>query len=298
MDFSAQDPYSRMISIARTIREILWEKGFVEVFVPVIRAHDCSPFTPRIKLQDGGYLQDSPALALRRQLKQFDKVFSLSPCFRDEEPDATHLRQFHMLDLYQRDATLREIIELFKILITKFYGGPIEEMSIADKIHEDLNVDLKNNSTADEQLVQTLSKVYNTYTSNGVDLLDRWIREEVEPLSINKCLILTDFPWFAEARAKPKTSATCIAERAEFLINETETVHIYEDDPDVEGFVIRSKKSKQFGEEDEIMKGLVNSGDVPRKSAGGAIGIERLCASSIGLADMSDLVPFADFIDS
>lgn len=289
-------PLLMLIETIQAIRLHLWDKGFLEIPTPVIRAHDCCEVIPRIPLTDGRFLQDSPALALRRHLGHYEKVFTVGQCFRPDPIDDTHLQQFHMLDLYVREASLTDVVTLFRELIGLIFDGPVETLSVAQKIQADFGVDLYNDPESIKALHDKLAALYGKRDELLFPLLDRWISEEVEPLSNDKCLIVSEFPYAAEARAKPKRGAAAIADRVEFQIRGVEIVHLYEDDPEVSAFVARAKEYGHYGPEDDIIRELVESGNVPRYSAGGAIGLERLCAVCLGLPTIQGFVLSPEFL--
>lgn len=293
-----EDPLLMLVETIQLMRQYLWEKGFLEIPTPVIRAHDCCDVIPRIPLADGRFLQDSPALALRRHLGRYEKIFTISQCFRPDAIDDTHLQQFHMLDLYVRDASLTDIVALFEELIRQVFDGPMETLSVAEKIRNDFDVDLFDDNDCISILHRKLGELYQQPEEKLFSLLDRWITDEVEPLSRDKCLIVSEFPYAAEARAKPKNGAVAVADRVEFQIRGVEVIHLYEDDPDVSGFVERAKTFGHHGPEDDIIKSLVNDGRVPHKSAGGAIGLERLCAVCLGLPTIQGFALSPEFLSA
>jgi len=290
------DPLLMLAETIQAMRLRLWDKGFIEFSTPVIRAHDSCDVIPRIPLLDGRYLQDSPALALRRQLGRHDKVFSVGQCFRPDRIDDTHLQQFHMLDIYVRDASLTEIVDLFREIVAIVFDGPVERLSVAQKLRTDFGVDLFKDPDSMTALHAKLAEAYGSPDEKLFPMLDRWISEEVEPLSLNKCLIVSEFPYAAEARAKPKHGTIAVADRVEFQIQGVEVVHLYEDDPDVRGFVERAKVYGHYGPEDDIIRELVESGQAPRHSAGGAIGLERLCAVCLGLTTIQGFALSPEFL--
>jgi len=280
----------------KALREFLWGKGFVEFPVPAIRASDGCSAASRIRLEDGRFLHDSPALALRRHLHSFPRVFSISQCYRADEIDNSHLQQFFMLDLYAQDNDLSDIVDLFKQLVALVYAGPIEYLSISEVIKSEFNVCLTSQADCIERLSQKLTYRFGDRGAAIGDLLDRWFLEEIEPLSRNKCMIVSDFPCLTEARAKPRSGTIAIADRVEFQIHGYEVAHLYQDDPDVEALVRRAKDFGHHGKEDDVISALITSGKVPRSSAGGAIGLERLCAASLGMKSIIDFLPAPEFV--
>ena len=291
-----RDPLPLLVEVMQVFRQHLWGLGFLEYPTPAIRAHECCDVIPRLRLDDGRYLQDAPALALRRQMSRSPKVFALAQCFRRDQVDATHFQQFHMLDLYEKDGTLDDAVALLRGLVEIVYSGPIETVVLAEKIKADFDVDLYSDERGIDALCDCFRKLYDEPSGKLFPLLDRWICDEVEPLSVGKCLIVRDFPYAAEARAKPKNGTAAVSDRAEFQIGGVEIVHLYQDDPNPTAFVERAKRYGHHGPEDDIIRDLVEAGVVPRHSAGGAIGVERLCAVCLGLPDIYGFVLAPEFL--
>ncbi|MDN3632954.1 amino acid--tRNA ligase-related protein [Vibrio lentus] len=294
-DFFTLEPTLFMSDLCRILRESLWNKGFMEFPTSVIRAHDCRSAVPRLEMADGRFLQDSPASALIRNLKLHPAVFSLSPCFRGDDINSTYLQKFYMLDLYKENASLDEICILFKDLISIFYRGEFEDFSVANKILVDFNIDLKTDIRGLDKFHTALSNLYEP-SELLFPLMDRWITEEVEPLSKGKCLIAYDFPYATETCAKLRAGTFLISERIEFLIEGVEVVHLYQYEPDVDKMLERAKALGHYGPEDSILSELVHSGTISPHSAGGAIGIERLCAACLGLTNIDVFLQPPEFL--
>lgn len=291
-----QQPVFLLAEMAEALRRLLWDRGFVEFPVPALRKHDCCSVLPRFRLQTGQYLHESPAHALRKHLELWPKIFSISQCYRTDPADKTHLQQFYMLDLYMAKKELADAISLFVDVVGLVYDGEIKKLSIGEFIKEKLGVDLFMDADAERKLSAILQGDYAMPGAPLVNLVDRWIVKEVEPLSKGSCLLVTDFPSVTEARAKRKDGALYISDIAEVQINGSEVVQIYEDDPDLDGLSLRAKAVGQDSDEDEIVKELIEAGSVPRRSAGGAIGLERLCAACLGIDDIRSLLPSAEFV--
>jgi lysyl-tRNA synthetase class 2 len=289
------DPVLLLAAVMQALRTKLWSDGFVEMPVPALRAHPGTDLVPRPMLSDGRYLHDAPALALRRQLSLFPKVFCLTQCFRCDEIDDTHLKQFYMLDLYEQGGTLEVAIARFRKLIGVCYSGPTEEMMLDEAIRQQFGICLATDDDPLPFLHERLRSLYDRMDVDFFTLLDRWICDEIEPLSKGKCLIVTGFPHAAEARSKPRRGTTAISERAEFMINGVEVVHLYEDDPHISAYIERTKHYGQHSSEDEVICKLVELGKVPASSAGGAVGLERLCAACLGLTSIASMLPSPEF---
>jgi lysyl-tRNA synthetase, class II len=284
------NPVLYMARVIQTLRTTLWDKNFIEISTPILRANDACARFPRFRLEDGRYLREAAAFALRRNLEYANRLFEIGPCFRRDDLDDTHLQQFTMLDLYQKGATLDDAIDLCKQLVCLFYKGPIKILSVAKEMLDDLEVDLFHDPLSSEKLYKILLYKYNKPEFTFTQLVDKYIADEIEPKSKGCCLIVMDYPIVSEILGKPKEGFACIAGNAEFKIEGIEVVNLYQDDPDTARLM---KHGKMYPEhhciENEIMYNLLDTGLVPSESAGFGIGIERLCRVSLG---MSSIQPF------
>ena len=67
------------------------------------------------------WLHTSPEYAIKRYLggegRSVDRVYALTPCFRDEPPSGVHSPEFSMLELYARDLSLEGLMEQCEELV-------------------------------------------------------------------------------------------------------------------------------------------------------------------------------------
>lgn len=289
---SPKDPILFKARVLRGFRSLLDAEGFVELSTPLIRRHDDigslsgAELRPRMRVGDGWYLRDSPAFALRYNLRLAEKIFEMGPCFRQDDIDTTHLPEFTMLDLYWRGASLEDAVSLAERLVRLFYHGPVERLSVAERFRQEAGIDLFSDELGEEHLHQYLSAKYSTSDTSYLVLLDRYIKEEIEPLSKGCCLIVWDFPLVAEARARRKEGALYVADRVEFQIDGIEIIHAYTDEPDPSVLIARAEAADSLKPEDELMAELLERGVVPSESSGFGIGIERFCQVCLGVSDI------------
>jgi lysyl-tRNA synthetase class 2 len=110
--------------IVNGIREFLTRRGFLEVETPLIQEHyggaAARPFTTHVNdLDETRFLQISPELHLKRLIVGgFNRVFTVSKNFRNEEIDATHNPEFTMMEAYQAYADYNDVMGLTEGLFT------------------------------------------------------------------------------------------------------------------------------------------------------------------------------------
>jgi lysyl-tRNA synthetase class 2 len=290
-------PIVYMSKTVQDIRSFLLKNSFIELTTPIIRKLAGFPYIPRIQLDDGRYLREAPALALRKNLAYAPKIFEIAPCMRRDQVDDTHLQQFTMLDLYEMDATIDDAIRLCTQLISQFYHGTFKSLSVAKQILVDLNVDLFDDPEALLHLQIELTNAYGANFDNLTDMLNQYIVDEIEPKSKGCCLIVTDFPTIAEVMAAPKSGTFAVTAHSEFQINGIEVVNLYQDDPNIERFKSNSKKIKeQYNPEIEIICDLIDQGKLTPYSSGFGIGIERLCQVCLDLPSIKEFIVSPEFI--
>ncbi|MFT0866181.1 amino acid--tRNA ligase-related protein [Pseudomonas sp. CAM1A] len=273
----------------RRIRQMLDSAGYLEIMTPILRRYPGDADRPRLQLSDGRWLRESSAFALRCNLQYAPAVYELAACFRPDALDATHLPEFTMLDLYRQDASLGEMLDLACRLVQAFYPGPIQVLSFASHLRDDLGIDLFADPTAGDALVRTFRQLYDEPDISPLWLIDRYITEQIEPLSRGCCMVVTDFPLLPEVRARRRDGAGAIVERFEILIDCVEVVHGYTDEDDPDRFEAQARHLASFGPEDAIMCALMRDGSVPLRSAGFGVGIERLCRMGLGLDSVEPL---------
>jgi len=290
------NPILYMAEVIQKLRTTLWDKDFIEISTPILRKHDACARFPRFKTEDGRYLREAAAFALRRNLEFFPRIFEIGPCFRKDDLDDTHLQQFTMLDVYKKGVTLEDAIELCKQLVSLSYKGPFKNLSLAKKIMDDFEIDLFNDSSASQKLQKILLSKYNEPKFTFTQLVNKYIEEEVEPKSKGYCLIVTDYPIVSEILGKPREGAACIAGNAEFKIEGIEVVNLYQDDPDTNRLMKHGKMYPDHHSLDnELICKLIDKGIVPSESAGFGIGIERLCRVSLGLSSVEPFIVSPEF---
>jgi lysyl-tRNA synthetase class 2 len=128
--------FDKRFYIIRVLREILWEKEFVEVETPILQTHYggalAKPF--RTYLEALGiplYLRIAPEICLKKMIVGgFEKIFEIGKNFRNEGIDREHNPEFTMMELYyaycDREGLMNFVEELLKEVVKRFnkkFGG-------------------------------------------------------------------------------------------------------------------------------------------------------------------------------
>jgi lysyl-tRNA synthetase class 2 len=122
--------FDKRFYIIRLLREILWEKGFIEVETPILQTHYggalAKPFKTYLDALDLPlYLRIAPELYLKKMIVGgFEKIFEIGKNFRNEGIDREHNPEFTMMELYyaycDRDNLMKFVEDLLKELIKRF----------------------------------------------------------------------------------------------------------------------------------------------------------------------------------
>jgi lysyl-tRNA synthetase class 2 len=122
--------FDKRFYIIRLLREILWEKGFIEVETPILQTHYggalAKPFKTYLDALDLPlYLRIAPELYLKKMIVGgFEKIFEIGKNFRNEGIDREHNPEFTMMELYyaycDRDNLMKFVEDLLKELVKRF----------------------------------------------------------------------------------------------------------------------------------------------------------------------------------
>jgi len=122
--------FDQRFYIIRLLREILWERGFIEVETPILQTHYggalAKPFKTCLEALDLPlYLRIAPELYLKKMIVGgFEKIFEIGKNFRNEGIDREHNPEFTMMELYyaycDRNTLMKFVETLLKELVKRF----------------------------------------------------------------------------------------------------------------------------------------------------------------------------------
>lgn len=270
------------------IRNLLRELGFVEVVTPIFRqADDLTGHRSPAEVGGHGFLRSMIGPALRYNLQHAPRIYEIGACFRPDEPDATHSREFSMLDLYAADESFEFLIALAERLVQLAFPTQLARISVAKHLAATLGVDLIRETLAAHSgaLARYLHLPEDTPLR---DLLDTYIRVELEPGMIGSAAFLIDMPLGGnEPCAQRRRGTAAVLNRFEVFIDGVEVVHGYEDETDTDEFIHRARAVGLYNPEQQRVVDAVRAGTVPAHSVGLGIGIERLCMAATGVGDIT-----------
>lgn len=291
-------PIRAKARVLRELRALLHDEGFTEVVTPVARRADLGPGRRApVELHEGRFLRAMIGPALRVNVSDvLPRVYEIGPCFRPEPPDALHAAEFTMLDLYAAHLGFEDLIDLaWRLVGPHLPSYTPERVSIADHVHTEFGIDLRTEPV--EALHAPMAARIGADTGEPFrDVLGHYIAHELEAQTAGRAVFLTDYPTGGDepcARLAPGT--TSVLERFELVVDGIELVHGYTDETDPKAFNERAKAVGLHDDEQQLAQQAIESGAVPAHTAGLGIGIERLCATSAGLCDITPFLQSPQF---
>lgn len=278
------------------IRDTLRNRGFQEVVTPVARRADLGPWSrATADLGERRYLRRMIGPALRHNLQFHPRIFEIGPCFRLDQPDRSHSREFTMLDLYAANEDFEFLFELAEELVAEFVGTDFGRISIAERMHDAFGVDLSREhpSCVRDRIAHHVGARADAPLR---EIIDRYIEQDLEPLSTGRRVFLWEFPvGGSELGARVRPGSKAIQDRFELFVDGMEVINGYEDETDSEAFVTRAIEAGLYDEEQRIVQDEIRQGKIPPGSVGLGIGIERLCMAATGIDDINQFIHSSHF---
>ncbi|MGF1448527.1 MAG: lysine--tRNA ligase [Opitutales bacterium] len=134
---TSRDRFFQRSAIVREIRELLWERDFVEVETPCLQSVSggaaARPFITHFNALDFDFnLRVALELYLKRMLVGgFDRVFELGRIFRNEGLSRRHNPEFTMLEVYQAYTDFRGMMELIRAIVHRICDNVLGTTQVA-----------------------------------------------------------------------------------------------------------------------------------------------------------------------
>ncbi len=251
------------------------------------------------------YLHTSPEFCLKEMLadsaENFEKIFSLSYCFRDEPSSPVHRNQFIMLEWYRKNERYESIMKDIENLITyatthakiplrkNIAGQKLVTRTMQEIFQEFLKIDILNFLTVPsikKLLLESPDVPVPQQELEWDDYFFLLYLNKIEPhLSKYPLLLVKEFPAPLAALSTLKQSDPRVCERFEVYVNGIELCNCFNELTDL------VEQKKRFEEQDELKKKLYGY-QLPKPekfyrslekglppSAGVALGVERLLTS-------------------
>lgn len=286
-------------------------EGFLDVLTPPavenpgmeVHIHPFELYSVHKKELRPLYLHTSPEFCMKELLTEgFEKIFTMSYCFRDEPDSPIHRSQFLMLEWYRKNERYEKIMSDVEHLIQycvkegkkrglplRFENPVVVKKTIQEIFQEILNVDILDYLTVPE--IKKLLKSFPDVPVPEAEL--EWddyffllYLNKIEPeIAKQPIIMLTEFPAPLSALSTLKKSDPRVCERFEVYINGVELCNCFNELTDAQ------EQKKRFSDQNKLKKKLYNYElPSPQKfyatmdkglppSAGIALGVERLLHS-------------------
>lgn len=300
-----------LFELIQIIRNYFGEQGFLDVITPPavenpgmeVHIHPFQLHSVQKNALRPLYLHTSPEFCMKELLTDgFEKIFTMSYCFRDEPESPIHRPQFLMLEWYRKNERYESIMKDVEGLIDytlqkashfplrkEIAGKKLVKKTMQELFQEELGIDILN--YLDVPSIKELLKNFPDVPVPQAEL--EWddyffllYLNKIEPV-ITKypLLMITEFPAPLSALSTLKAEDPRVCERFEVYINGIELCNCFNELTDA------VEQRKRFKFQNELKKKLyryelpeprsfyrtMDKGLPP--SAGIALGVERLLHS-------------------
>ena len=310
--------------IVKEIRNILDEKGFLEVDTPMLNTISggatAKPFiTHHNALNIDMYLRIATELNLKRLIVGgYDKVYEMGRIFRNEGMDIRHNPEFTSIELYAAYQDYNDMMDITEELFSEvakrvlgttkitYQGQDIDltpkfkRITMIDSIKEVTGIDFNNINTDEEAVALAKEKGIEipdkTKETRG-DVISLFFDEYVEKTLIQPTFIY-DYPVEISPLAKRKQSDPRLTERFEIFIGGREYGNAFSELNDPIDQYERFKKqveARDAGDDEAGMmdEDYINALEIGLPPTGGlGIGVDRFVMLLTDAASIRDVLLF------
>ena len=318
-----RDTFIKRSMIIKELRNILDEKGYLEVETPIlnnlITGDAARPFaTHHNTLDIDMYLRIAPELNLKRLVVGgFEKVYEICKNFRNEGMDIKHNPEFTNVELYSAYEDYNDMMDITEEIITRLcmkvngtlkinyqgtdidLGTPWKRITMIDSIKQETGIDFNEVKTDEE--AQKLAKEKGVELEEGKTtrghIINEFFESFVEETLIQPTFIM-DYPVEVSPLTKRKKENPELTERFEVFIGGREYGNAYSELNDPIDQYERLKKQAEAranGDEEAGMmdEDFVNALEIGLPPTGGlGIGLDRLIMLLTDSASIRDILLF------
>ena len=323
MNPEVKDTFLKRIQILQEVKNILNEKGYLEVETPILNTiaggAEARPFiTHHNTLDMDMYLRIANELYLKRLIVGgFDKVYEMGRMFRNEGMDIKHNPEFTNIELYSAYEDYNDMMDITEEIISKvalkvlgttkitYQGTQIDltpswkRISMIDSIKEVTGVDFNTIETdeAAKKAAEELHVELDELKLTRGEIISQVFEAKVEETLIQPTFIY-DYPVEVSPLTKRKPSDPRLTERFEVFIGAREYGNAYSELNDPIDQYERFKKqmeARDAGDEEANMmdEDFVTALEYGMPPTGGlGIGIDRLVMLLTDSASIRDVLLF------
>ncbi len=323
MNPEVKETFLKRIAILKEIKNVLDEKGYLEVETPVLNTisggASAKPFiTHHNSLDIDMYLRIATELNLKRLIVGgFDKVYEMGRVFRNEGMDLKHNPEFTSLELYAAYQNLDDMMaiteEIVKRCAMKVCGklsleymgntinldGDWKKITMSDAVKEVTGVDFKKIKT-DEEAQKALKDLHielDPIKQSRGDILAQIFDEKVEETLIQPTFIY-EYPIENSPLAKKYADKPNMTQRFELFIGGREYGNAFSElnDPiDQRERFLNELKNRELGDEEAGMmdEDFIRALEIGLPPTGGlGIGVDRLVMLLTNSESIRDVLLF------
>lgn len=267
------------------------QRGSTEVFTPALLQHTLAHPSTRVfsVVRDGApapaglYLQPSPELAMRALVARGSgSIFQIGSAFRDEEEDATHKREFILLEWYAPGRGYLEFASDVCRLIEHHVPRPVKQYRCRDLFERSYGADL-HRITA-EGIGRLFEESFGANARSPGEPashhFDRLLMRAMADCAAGSIVCLTDYPMLDPCFAKEAPGN--VAQRFEIFLDGVEVANGYQEIESQEEFLERFEFENHQRVELGIPALPVPEVENLPPCSGVAVGLERILAISLG----------------
>lgn len=316
-----RDVIKKRAKAIKSMRDFLDKEGFIEVETPILQpvygGAVAAPFKTHCNAKDMDmFLQISPELYLKRFLiGDFEKVYTITKNFRNEDMDTTHNPEFTMMEAYAAYDDYNDVMDRTERMVAyisqevlgttkiKYRDKDIDltppwtRITMYDAIKKYSGVDVVRLN--DEEL-KSLLEERNLQLDGGFNrglAIEKIFDSCAEPNLIQPTFV-TDYPKETIPLCKPHRKDPALIERFEGFINAMEIANAYTELNDAqlqeENFKEQEERRKAGDKEAHPMDmdfvEALKSGMPPTGGLG--VGVDRLIMLLLNKESIRDIIPF------
>ncbi len=311
------DTFMKRISIVRSIRRTLDDRGFAEIEGPTLHSiaggAAARPFnTHHNALDIPLFMRIALELHLKRlMVGGMERVYELGRVYRNEGISPKHNPEFTMLEVYQAYGNYETMMELTETIIcdairaigdtmllpwgdkTIDFTPPFQRMTYDELFSEHTGIDAKD-AAAIEKLAQSIG--FET-AGRHPDVIKSDVFEEKVEDYLTGPIFVIDYPASICPLTKRKASDPTIAERFELYVAGMELANAYTElnDPDLQEELFRTQLAGMAAEDsmakmDHDFVRALKHGMPPAGGLG--VGIDRLAMLLTNSPSIRDVILF------
>jgi elongation factor P--(R)-beta-lysine ligase len=261
-------------AITAAVRQWFDTHGYLEVHTPILVDAPALEEHLEAVSVDGRFLHTSPEFAMKRVLAAgLCRIYQIVPSFREEEQGNHHSREFTMLEWYRANAGTAELMDDVESLIGAAatavkHPTPSFSRRTVNELRQEAGL-------AD--------------TDDEVEWFLGWV-DSVEPM-LTTPTIVTGYPAWQAALARERAG---LADRFEVYLAGIEIGNCFAEEGQAETLRARfsasaTKRQKMGRMPHPVDEGLLEATPAMPRSAGMAIGLDRLVMALTGVTDIEDV---------